>query len=275
VNEKLLAALRAATPAPLRPALGKLRRAMFPPPPPTPASAPPQAMMALVGAADADFVRVGQEYRALLTGCGMQPHHRLLDVGCGIGRAAGGLIGFFDTGFYRGFDVMPDAIAWCRENITAKDTRFEFVHADLHSDRYNPGGSTPANKYVFPYPDASFDFVFLGSVFTHLLAADQAQFAREIARVLKPGGTSVISWYLLDDVGRANLGSGVSAWEFAHALDGCWTATPELPEAVLAFDRDAMMAQYDALGFDAEVRPGVWRTQAIQDQDIVVARKRA
>ncbi|MDB5455999.1 MAG: Methyltransferase type 11, partial [Caulobacter sp.] len=117
--------------------------------------------------------------------------------------------------------------------------------------------------------------VWLGSVFTHLLAADQAQFAREIARVLKPGGTSVISYYLIDDLARANAKAGLTAFDFAHALDGCWTATPDLPESVIGYDFETILAQYDALGFDVvERKLGVWRDQKIQDQDILVARKR-
>ena len=105
---------------------------------------------------------------------------------------------------YAGFDVMAQAIDWCKANIAVGDPRFDFVHADMHSDRYNPAGSQPASAFVFPYADASFDYVWLGSVFTHLLAADQAQFAREIARVLRPGGISIVSWYLIDDEARAS-----------------------------------------------------------------------
>jgi SAM-dependent methyltransferase len=281
-----LTALRNATPAPLRPVLGRLRRALMPA---SPAAAPqvaatdpdalqaPQELWHLVGAADADFVRVGQEFKQLFIQAGLQPHHAILDVGCGIGRAAAPLVDYLDeTGRYAGFDVMPQAIDWCEANIAVDDPRFEFLHADMHSDRYNPEGSQPASAYVFPYPDKSFDYVWLGSVFTHLLAADQAQFAREIARVLKPGGISIISWYLVDDEARANTGNGQIVFDFVHALDGCWTATPDLPEAVIGYDLEPILAQYDALGLDVLNQAlGVWRRQPVQDQDIIVARKRA
>lgn len=264
----IIQALRSITPAPLRPWLGRLRRAIFPPP-----IIAPQAMWSLVGGADADYQRVGREFRDLFIASGLQPHHAFLDVGCGIGRAAAPLVDYLDArGLYRGFDVMGEAIAWCQANIV--DRRFQFLHADMHSDRYNPNGAVQASAYLFPYADASFDFVWLGSVFTHLLAADQAQFAREIARVLKPGGISVISWYLLDNEARAHMGEG--AFDFSHELDGCWTASPDLPESAIAYDLAPILAQYDALGLDVtRQRMGVWRSQNLQDQDILVAEKRA
>lgn len=278
----LLTSLRNATPAPLRPVLGRLRRALLPTPaavelPDPNTVAAPQALWHLVGAADADFVRVGQEFKRLFIEAGLQPHHAILDVGCGIGRAAAPLIDYLDeNGRYAGFDVMAQAIEWCQANIAVGDPRFAFVHADMHSDRYNPAGSQPASAFVFPYPDASFDYVWLGSVFTHLLTADKDQFSREIARVLKPGGVSIVSWYLIDDEARENTGSGQIAFDFVHPLDGCWTATPELPESVIGYDLEPVLAQYDDLGLDVLNQAlGVWRRQPIQDQDIILARKRA
>ncbi|MDR7229570.1 SAM-dependent methyltransferase [Caulobacter sp. BE264] len=274
----LLTALKRLAQRPIRSVRGRLSST----PPATAVTAPAEALQApkelwhLVGAADADFVRVGQQFKALFLDAGLQPHHAILDVGCGIGRAAAPLVDYLDaSGRYAGFDVMAEAIDWCRANIAVGDSRFEFLHADMHSDRYNPGGTQPASAYVFPYPDASFDYVWLGSVFTHLLAADQAQFAREIGRVLRPGGISIVSWYLIDDEARAKTGSGQIAFDFTHPLDGCWTATPDLPEAVIGYDLAQVQAQYDELGLEILNQAlGVWRREPLQDQDIIVARKR-
>jgi hypothetical protein len=107
----LLTTLRNATPAPLRPLLGRLRRA-FSATPFTPevartspnAVTAPQELWHLVGAADADFVRVGQEFKQLFIEAGLQPHHAILDVGCGIGRAGAPLVDYLDErGRYAGF----------------------------------------------------------------------------------------------------------------------------------------------------------------------------
>ncbi|MCY1647867.1 class I SAM-dependent methyltransferase [Caulobacter sp. SL161] len=279
----LLNTLRTLAPRPIRSVINRLRsspRGTVAPTSDTPLEPgtiqAPQALWSLVGAADADFVRVGQQFKALFLDAGLKPHHAILDVGCGIGRAAAPLVDYLDdNGRYAGFDVMAEAIDWCRANIAVGDPRFEFLHADMHSDRYNPSGTQPASAYVFPYPDASFDYVWLGSVFTHLLAADQSQFAREIVRVLKPGGISIISWYLIDDEARANTGRGRIAFDFIHPLDGCWTATPDLPEAVIGYDLALIQEQYKGLGLEIlNEALGVWRREPTQDQDIIVARKR-
>ena len=77
-------------------------------------------------------------------------------------------------------------------------------------------------------------------------------------------------------VARANAGEGRAAFDFAHALDGCWTATPDLPEAVIGYDLQAVRDQYEALGLDVLNQAlGVWRREPLQDQDIIIARKRA
>ena len=63
-----------------------------------------------------------------------------------------------------------------------------FAHADIANALYNPGGSVRASDYRFPYEDASFDFAFAISVFTHLVQDDAANYIAEAARVLASGG---------------------------------------------------------------------------------------
>src|SRR5215469_3416700 len=112
---------------------------------------------------------------------GLKPGDRVLDVGCGIGRMAVPLTKFLDErGSYEGFDIVPDGITWCQSQITPRFPRFRFTLADIYNGLYNPGGGYRAGDYVFPYPDASFDFVFLFSVFTHMLPADMENYLRQI-----------------------------------------------------------------------------------------------
>ena len=42
----------------------------------------------------------------------------MLDVGCGTGRMAVPLTGYLSDEEYEGFDLMPEVIEWCQENIT-------------------------------------------------------------------------------------------------------------------------------------------------------------
>jgi SAM-dependent methyltransferase len=110
----------------------------------------------------------------------------VLEVGCGIGRAAIPLTMYLkNQGKYEGFDIIPQAISWCQKNITPKYPRFHFQLADIFNRAYNPKGKYQASEYRFPFPNESFDFIFLTSVFTHLLPKDLENYFSEITRVSK------------------------------------------------------------------------------------------
>ena len=236
---------------------------------------PPHRLWGLVTDPNRDFHAPGEEIRDLLISLGLKPDQRVLDVGCGCGRVALPLTEYLSPqGGFDGFDIMPSVIRWCQRAVTPRFPNFRFVLADLHSDRYHPDGESPASRYVFPYPDGVFDYVFLGSVFTHMLPADVDNYLGEIARTMKPGGTCVISYYLLNAEREAAIAAGGSMWTFSHHGPGYRAEYAHLPEAVTGYDEQWILDLYRAKGLDiAEVRHGVWPTRRIQDQDIVIARK--
>ena len=116
---------------------------------------------------------------------------RVLDIGCGPGRLAVPLTRYLDdAGSYDGLDIIPESIDWCRENISKRDERFRFHLADIRNSAYNESGADSCVELsFFPSTDETFDFVFLASVFTHMLPEGVEHYLSEIARVLKPGGT--------------------------------------------------------------------------------------
>jgi len=145
-----------------------------------------------------DFKRIGEELAALLIRHGLEPGHRVLDIGCGVGRVALPLTRYLTSGTYDGFDIVKRWIRWCRRNITPAHPRFRFTHADVYNSHYNRHG-VPASQYRFPYADASFDFIFATSVFTHLDPAAARNYLREAQRVLAPGGTLLATFFILDE----------------------------------------------------------------------------
>src|SRR5262245_42400478 len=117
----------------------------------------------------AEFHALGAELRRLLITHGLLPQHHVLEVGSGNGKNARALTSYLRDGRYEGFDIVARGVDWCRANITSRFPRFRFQHADIYNRTYNPAARWQARDYRFPYADNSFDFVFLSSVFTHML----------------------------------------------------------------------------------------------------------
>jgi SAM-dependent methyltransferase len=135
---------------------------------------------------EGDFRATGHEFRELFIDLGgLTAEDDVLDVGSGIGRIAVGLTGFLD-GRYEGFDVVRKGVTWSQQEITPRYPNFHFQRADIFNKRYNRGGHELARDYRFPYEDGSFDFIFLASVFTHLLPDDAEHYVEEIGRVMRP-----------------------------------------------------------------------------------------
>ena len=147
-----------------------------------------------------DYTAKGFEFLHYFTQYGgLKSNENVLDIGCGIGRMARPLTRYLTTGSYVGMDVMPDGLEWCAENISSKYQNFSFQRMDVFNEYYNPGSKTEACDYRFPFPDGSFDFIYLTSVFTHLLRPDVEQYLSEISRLLSDGGRLFSTWFLLND----------------------------------------------------------------------------
>jgi SAM-dependent methyltransferase len=101
-----------------------------------------------------DFLQIGNEFlRYFKELADLQPNHRVLDVGCGIGRMAVLLTNYLSSeGSYAGFDIVPHGITWCKEQITSKHRNFHFHLADTRNREYNPGGQLTAAEWCFRIP---------------------------------------------------------------------------------------------------------------------------
>jgi SAM-dependent methyltransferase len=209
----------------------------------------------------------------------LQPHDRVLDVGCGIGRVALPLLHVVEPpGSYDGFDIVPHAIRWCTEHISANAPHFRFVLADVFNGDYNPRGREAAARYRFPYESAAFDVVFATSVFTHMPAAEVGNYLREIARVLAPGGRCLITWFLLNDESRAMLQAGKAVLDFRHPVEHGLSIDARNPERAIAYDESFVTTLYEHCGLVLQrpLLPGQWcgRAAFVSGQDMCVAVKR-
>lgn len=223
-----------------------------------------------------DFIAVGDEFLDhFVELAGLHPGERVLDIGCGIGRMARPLAGYLgEDGSYDGFDVSREGIEWCRRHYRDVKPRFSFEHADVVNALYNPGGGGRASEFRFPYPDDSFDFAFAISVFTHLVQADAANYLAEAARVLRPGGRLLTTWFLLDAGSRAQIASGAAALGLSERDSDTAVMSAGTPEEAIAYDEGWVRQRLGEHGLAVGgLWPGTWsgRLEGRSFQDIVLS----
>ncbi len=228
-----------------------------------------------------DFIQIGNSIRDQLVELGgLMPHHRVLDVGCGMGRVAVPLTSYLDEkGSYEGFDIVGSAIKWCRKRISSRFPRFRFTHIELKNELYNLRTSKKARDFEFPYHNEEFDLVFLTSVFTHMVLADVDNYLQQIYRVLKPGGVCFATFFIMNEDTREFLKrSGKKMFE--TKLDNHYLFHARVKEANVAYDESYLTTQMiGSKGFTIEqIRYGFWpgrpKTSLNNYQDIYVFRKK-
>jgi ubiquinone/menaquinone biosynthesis C-methylase UbiE len=239
-------------------------------------SIPPEDMI-FVG--EGDFIQTGNEFFKYFIELGnLKPHENVLDVGCGIGRMAIPLTRYLDkNGSYEGFDIVSLGIDWCQKNISTRYPHFHFQLADIINRFYTQNDHIRASEYKFPYEDESFDFIFLTSVFTHMLPEDMENYFSEIARVLKKNGRCLITFFLLNDESLRLISAKETTQNFQFVFNGYRTVDINNPESAVAYDEYMIRDLYKKHGFtiDEPIHFGSWcgRKNFLSYQDIIVATK--
>ncbi len=236
----------------------------------------PQPPSACVDSVGGDF-NVGLDLLGeLIDLADLQPEHRVLDVGCGVGRLAWPLAYYLGPkGSYSGFDPDRKNIAWAQEHIAGNRESFDFTHVDLRNAAYNPKGSVEPTSFTFAYPEDSFDIAAATSVFTHMRGTEVRRYLDQLVRVLAPGGRCLLTAYLLNDESRERIRAGEGAHEFSTAIGDGFTAEPDLPESVMAYDEGDFLAWATASGLELQtIHHGAWcRPRFTPWQDLLVLRK--
>lgn len=201
---------------------------------------------------------------------GLRHADHVLEVGCGIGRIAIPLTQYLSEGSYEGFDIVRHGIEWCQNTITRKYPNFQFQWVDLYNKAYNPASKRLSTDYQFPYPDNSFDFTFLTSVFTHMLPLDLQHYLSEIYRTLKEGGTCFFTTFLINDDARRRLPASKRPF---HQAGDYWTLNPDNHEDGIGYDQAMIENWVRSQGFAiSAVHYSHWWATGT-GQDVVVIKK--
>lgn len=139
--------------------------------------------------------------RVLADRANVQPGHRVLDAGCGVGGSSLWLARQRGAEVV-GVTVVHSQVAHAQRLATAQRlaARACFIQADYTQ---------------VPFADATFDAVWALESLCH--AADKAAFYREAARLLRPGGRLVVAEYMragrpLDRAGEETVRQWLDGW---------------------------------------------------------------
>jgi len=192
------------------------------------------------------FRKAGQEYLEICKSmAGLRPNEKILEIGCGMGRFSLAFSRYIDSnGSYDAIDTMPKVIEYCLENISAKFPNFNFQLIDVYNEEYNKQGKFNASEYKFPFESNTFDFVFLYSVFTHLIPKDLTNYLKEISRVLKTGGRCLISYILYNEDRLQMLEKNKYNFPYTHKFDNYRLIDPKKPENAIAYDENFIRQSY-------------------------------
>ena len=132
---------------------------------------------------DSRFPDDGPAYAAAVAGLGLRAGDRVLDAGCGTGRALTPLrAAVGPSGVVLGVDLTP-----------------AMLQAAVQAGRDRDGRLLLADVAALPLRSDALDAVFGAGLVSHL--PDPAENLRELARVVRPGGTLA----LFHPIGRAAL----------------------------------------------------------------------
>lgn len=247
--------------------IGAIRRNRFLPEP------PPSSIF--VG--DGDFRAIGTEFLGHLVRLGgLRPEARVLDIGSGIGRMAVPLTQYLARGAtYLGLDPTREGIEWCRRTVTPTYPNFRFRHLDVLHEIYNPRGLLRGESLVLPVGDASIDFAFMISVVTHLPPVEVEVYAREVARLLAPGGRLFVTSFVMDETARTSQAKDHRRGFKRTQTGPDWYVDPAARLGAVAFDEGWLAALLERVGLEVRtVSLGHWRgAPATHYQDVIIAEK--
>lgn len=123
------------------------------------------------------WARLGRMQFDYLLRHGLEPRHRMLEIGCGNLRAGRLFIDHLDAGNYYGIDISPAILMEAQRTLVREGLQSKLPHLALVAD------------LTFSFlPAAHFDVVHAHSVFSHSPPHVIEQCLAHVGRVLAPGG---------------------------------------------------------------------------------------
>ena len=130
---------------------------------------------AVGGRTHEEWLSVGQMQFDYLTGHGLKPGMRMLEIGCGNLRAGRLFVDYLDPGDYYGIDISPDILLAAQRTLASEGLQDKVPYLTLVTDL----------KLGF-LPDGYFDVVHAHSVCSHSPLHVIEECLAHVGRVMKP-----------------------------------------------------------------------------------------
>jgi SAM-dependent methyltransferase len=134
------------------------------------------------------WLALGKLQYDYLVAHGLEPHHRLLEIGCGNLRAGWRFITYLDPDRYTGVDISPDIIIAAHRTVV-----------DQGLQAKTPRVTVIDGTTLDFLPDASYDVMHAHSVFSHTPLDVVEAYLRQAWRLLVPGGFFDFTYHRSED----------------------------------------------------------------------------
>jgi SAM-dependent methyltransferase len=230
-----------------------------------------------------EWFRWAEEWSMILRIYGkLSKNSSVLEIGCGLGRIAFPLRYVLLDGTYEGFEICRNKVDFLQQNFQSAYPNFNFTWANIKNTHYNPNGNVEAVDYCFPYGDNQFDVVYAASVFTHMVPDNAGNYFKESARVLKPNGRCVFSFFIFDYYEKDRprpLGFSNPYFNLDYHLDNYKDnfaiSDPDDPEKLTAYSMSLIQSLAEQAGLKCveSPLPGLWSGSTdkwIGAQDLII-----
>jgi glycosyltransferase involved in cell wall biosynthesis len=246
---------------------------------------PPRRVRRRDGAAvDEAWFRRAHEWGLLLRLYGeVSPTSHVLELDAGLGQIAYAMrYVLLADGSYNALGAHRDGSELLQRRYRYRYPNFRFDWVDVVEPRDNPRGRLGAAELRFPYPDAAFDLVFSALELWRLPSDGVANYLKESARVLRPGGRCMFSVLLLDQYRRGESRSGKLAAKIFEIDDHPTTDFVAVQrddgERIIAYRQSVIEELAAAAGLELDRPPiaGSWSgTPSVwtEECDLVILRK--
>ncbi|NOY51664.1 MAG: class I SAM-dependent methyltransferase [Chlorobi bacterium] len=121
------------------------------------------------------------------------------------------------------------------------------------------------------------DFIFLTSVFTHMMPVDVSAYLDQISRVLKSGGKCFATFFIINEVSKRLMKEN-DGIKFNHKFNNYYLHTTKVKEANVAFDETFLEQMIKSKGLKiASKHYGYWsgrqKDKSVDFQDIYIIEK--